>query len=111
MGFYHLYQAANVAAMCHEASGNAVGGAQGGSFGRTRDEAATFLHASRNCHALLDQDDAALAASCRQWLERAKAFVERTRAQEARVTNLQYARMPEQQDPSIVCKDGRSWKR
>ena len=27
------------------------------------------------------------------------------------VTNLQYARMPEQQDPSIVCKDGRSWKR
>lgn len=104
VAFFHLYQAANIAYMCCEASGFSDMATQ------RRDELNQFLGISQNCHELVDESDEEVRKICAYWIHRAKGYVEQTRTAESRVTNLQYARMPEAQDYSIICKDGKPWK-
>lgn len=104
VAFFHLYEAANVACICCEASGFP------GTAAGARAELSDFLQASRTCHRLVDAPNEELRKSCERWVSRAKAYVERIRAMEARMTNLQYARIPEPQNGATARRDGRTWK-
>ena len=107
VSFYRIYQAANIANMCYEASCFEGYASQGGATDRIWREVSDFLHASRYCHTLLDlEDDESIVGECEKWLVRARSFVDAVKAEEAKSTNLQYARMPEQQDWSLITKDG-----
>lgn len=106
VGFYRIYQAANIAGMCYEASCFDGAAAQGGAAERIRDEITEFLHASRYCHTLLDiGGDAGILSECDKWMARGRSFVDFVKAEEARSTNIQYARMPEDQDWSLITKN------
>lgn len=105
VAFLHMYEAIDIASKCYEASNWNGSDAQGGTYEQVRSEASDFFYASKHCRTLLSShSEEEVGAACEQWLERAKGFVDKVRTQEAKETNLQYARMPEQQDYSIITK-------
>ncbi len=103
--FLHMCEAIDIASKCYETSNWNGSSAQGGAYEQVRSEASEFFYASQHCHAFLsDLSGKQTTSACEQWLERAKRFVDKVRTQEAKETNLQYARMPEKQDYSIITK-------
>lgn len=108
--FTHLYQAALIAGRCFEVS-NHDDAAQGGAYGAAKAELNDFLQAKDSAMALAMAPAAEADEICARWLKRGQAYVRNLQQTEASITNLQYARIPEAQDYSIISKDGKDIRR
>ena len=107
----HVARAASLAARCLEVSTPAEARAQGGPYTAARDELARFIAAPDQAPRLAALPPEETREAVGRWVEDARGLVERARRAEARATNLQYARIPEEQDYGLVPRDGRAWER
>ena len=112
MGFLYLNRAINWASRNYETSCFDGAFAQGGSYDRIRLEASAFFEITRQCRTIFRSASSdEISKRCMSWLLRAKNFIVDTQTQEARATNIQYAALPEEQDYSIITKDGKPLRR
>ena len=112
MGFMYLNRAISWASRNYEASCFDGAFAQGGSYEQVRLDAAAFFEMAQRCHTLFrDASNDEIKEQCSFWLLKAKNFIDSTREQEASATNIQYAFIPEEQDYSIITKNGKPLRR
>lgn len=104
--FYHLSQSANLSLRCIESS---TKDAMGGSYEFAKQSAHDYTEAVKRSDILAASTNEELESICNNWISRTKTMITKIRRDEAKMTNIQYARIPEEQDFSILTKDGKSF--